>query len=258
MRTPLGRPSARRSDRSRPRPSPPPRRPKGPWKHGPVAVVGLIGGMGSGKSLVASLLEAKGAHVLDADSIGHTLLNQTPARDEVVSRFGPDILKRDRSGLPLDPPEIDRAILGKIVFSDPPSLKALEAILHPRMRQTIEKAIARDARKQEPSVLVLDAAVLLEARWHTLCDLVVFVEAPVETRQARLLASRGWSPEMLAARESSQFPLNDKKKRADFVIENSGDQAALADAVSGLWDKVYRSSSPGKSPRRGSSDNPPV
>ncbi len=258
MRTPLGRPSARRSDRSRQRPSPPPKRPKGPWKNGPVAVVGLIGGIGAGKSRVAAFMAEHGAQILDADAIGHTLLDQTPAREEVVARFGTEVLERDRSGLPVDPPKVDRALLGKIVFTDPPSLKALEAILHPRMKQTFEKAISRAARKQQTSAVVLDAAVLLEAGWHRLCDLVVFVDTPAEIREARILETRGWSADTLAKREAAQHPLNDKRKRADFVIENSGDEQTLAAAVAGVWDKLTRGPSAPKPARRGPSDPAPT
>jgi dephospho-CoA kinase len=182
-------------------------------------VVGLIGGIGAGKSLVASLLAQKGARVLDADAVGHVLLDQTPARDEVLARFGNEVLARDRSGLPVEPPAIDRAILATVVFSEPASLKALEAILHPKMRQTFEKAIARTARKQDAPAVVLDAAILLEARWHDLCDVLVFVDAPDEARLERVKAHRGWSAEALEDREKAQRPLPEKRKRADFVVE---------------------------------------
>lgn len=206
---------------------------------------------------MASLLAEKGAQVLDADLVGHALLDQTPSRDEVVERFGPEVVLRDSSGIPVEPAKIDRAILGRIVFADPVARKALEAILHPRMRVTFEKAIARASRRNQVKAVILDAAVLLEARWHTLCDVIVFVDTPAEIRLARLEATRGWSAEVLAAREAAQFALGEKQKRADFVIDNRDDEAALPPKVNALWDKLSRRLPPKpKTPEPGSSSAP--
>lgn len=255
MRTPLGRASSRRPDRSRPRPSPPPRRPRGPWKHGPVPVIGLVGAIGAGKSRVAALMAERGAQVLDADAIGHVLLDQPPARDEVLARFTDEV--RDLASSP-DDPKIDRKLLGAIVFREEPSRKALEAILHPRMRRTFEKAISRAARRRTAPAVVLDAAVLFEARWHDLCDAVVFVDAPDEVRKARVLAQRGWPPEVLAAREAAQMPADAKRSRCDFVIENPGDDpGALASALEPIWRKLTSRPRPEPSrPRRPPTANP--
>src|SRR5438105_238572 len=122
-------------------------RPRGPWKHGPIPVIGLVGGIGAGKSAVAAALAERGAFVLDADAVGHALLQQRPARDRVLARFGAGIL--DRSGPADAPAPINRRALGAIVFQHPTSLRDLEAILHPRMRQTFARAIARAVRKGE-------------------------------------------------------------------------------------------------------------
>src|SRR4051794_41535325 len=123
-----------------------PARPRGPWKHGPIPVLGLIGGIGGGKSRVAAMLAEEGAFVIDADAVGHALLDQRPVRDLVVARFGPQILAPSADdgadALP-SPPVIDRRTLGAIVFNQPAALRQLEAILHPRMRRTFERAIAR-------------------------------------------------------------------------------------------------------------------
>jgi dephospho-CoA kinase len=216
---------------------PPPKRPKGPWKSGPIPVIGLVGGIGAGKSRAAAMFAQHGAQVLDADAVGHALIDQNPAREEIVARFGTEVL--DRSD-PDAPWVIDRKKLSAIVFSDEAARKALEAILHPRMRRTFEKAISRAARNAKVQALVLDAAVLYEARWNELCDVVVFVEAPAETRLARVGAARGWTPEMLAAREAAQMPLDAKRAKVDFVLENAGDDAELAAAVGPLWEKLTR------------------
>ncbi len=202
-------------------------------------MIGLIGGMGAGKSRLAALFAEWGAQVLDADAIGHALLDQTPARDEVVARFGEGVL--DLS----DPeaPRIDRKRLGKIVFSEPALLKVLESILHPRMRLTFQKAIGRAARKRQARAVVLDAAILLEARWDDLCDVVLFVEAPEAARLERLQQSRGWSAEAVEARQKAQKPLDEKRGKADFVIENAGDLDALAASARPVWDRLTASPS---------------
>ena len=200
----------------------------------------------------------RGAQVLDADTIGHVLLNQVPSRDEVVARFGKDVLARDENGAVADPPEIDRVVLGQIVFAEPSALKALEAILHPRMRKTFVKAIGRAARRKTASAVVLDAAILLEARWHDLCDLIVFVDAPEELRLARLQDERGWNAEAVQIREAAQRPLGEKRKRADFVIDNAEDSEALAAAVVPLWDKLVRRPAPNAPSRRPSPPVPPT
>ncbi len=255
MRTPLGRPSSRRPDRSRFRPAPPPPRPQGPWKAGPIPVVGLVGGIGSGKSLVASMMVDKGAHLLDADAIGHVLLDQPPTRDEVIARFSTDVL--DRSA-PEGVIAIDRKKLGAIVFADDASRRALETILHPRMRQTFEKAIGRTARKSTAPAIVLDAAVLFETKWQELCDFIVFVNTPAEIRLERVQSSRGWTAENLAARESAQLPLEKKQGRCDFVIENVGDEVKLRLAVDDLWEKLTRRPKPDPARLRVRRPSPPT
>lgn len=220
-------------------------RPRGPWKHGPIPVLGLIGGIGAGKSQVASALEAKGSLVLDADAVGHALLEQRPAREAVLRRFGPAIL--DNSA-PQGTLRVDRRALGALVFSQPRALRDLEAILHPRMRRTFERAIARAARRGQAKAVVLDAAILLEAGWNALCDRLVFVTAPRATRLARLAAQRGWTDETLAAREAAQRPLEAKERLADFVINNDGDPEALTAEVERLWPALVeppRSQAPG-------------
>jgi dephospho-CoA kinase len=223
------------------RPAGPPRR-LGPWKRGPLPVIGLVGGIGAGKSLVAAELAGRGAVVLDADTIGHALLDQTPAREQVVQRFGPEVLIQDESA----PPRIDRRALGALVFGHPSELRDLERILHPRMRRTFEKAIARAARKGQAPAVVLDAAILFEAGWDDLCDRVVFVDAPAEQRLARLVAQRGWTAEQLAARERAQLPPDQKRGRADVVLVNDAGPESLRAAIDRAWPELLR---PARNPR---------
>lgn len=214
-------------------------KPAGPWLHGPIPVLGLTGAIGAGKSLVASLLSQRGALVLDADAIGHALLDQRPARDQVVARFGTAVLQpAAEEGAP---PTIDRRALGAIVFADPAALRALENILHPRMVRTFEKAIERAVRRGQATAVVLDAAILVEKGWNALCDRVVFVDAPSEQRFARLSAQRGWTEAELETRERAQWSADEKKRRANHTVSNAGDQSQLEQAVAQLWSEVQRS-----------------
>lgn len=206
-------------------------------------MIGVVGGIGSGKSAVSGFLEALGAFVIDADKVGHALLDQPPVLEPLVERFGRVILNPNSNSDESSegPASVDRKALGSIVFSDPKALKALELILHPRMRQTFSKAIARTIRRGEAKAVVLDAAILHEAGWASLCDRVLFVEAPAEVRLERLRESRGWSEETLNRREASQWPLDRKRNEAEWVIQNATDLEALKSAVGGIWTKVLAS-----------------
>jgi dephospho-CoA kinase len=216
----------------------PRRRPSGPWRNGQIPVIGVIGGIGAGKSLASAAFARLGAFVLDADSIGHVLLEQSPSRDRVLERFGEDILEPfGEFGVRRS---IDRRALGAIVFSRPEALRDLEAILHPAMRKTFEKAIGRECRKGVVPAIVLDAAILYEAGWDTLCDTVVFVDASPETRLARLEATRGWTLEGLAAREKVQGPLEEKRRQADQILSNDGTPEEFQAAVESLWKQLVR------------------
>ena len=216
----------------------PPTRLPGPWKYGPIPVIGVVGGIGSGKSAVAARLGELGAFVIDADRVGHALLTQRPVLEAVVRRFGPEILAPVAEGTD-SPREIDRRALGAIVFADRTSRRALEGILHPRMRETFSKAIARTARRGQHKAVVLDAAVLFEAGWDALCDRVFFVDAPRDQRLARLAAQRGWDDETLSARENAQGPLEEKRDRADAVVANKDGLGALASSADLAWTSVF-------------------
>jgi dephospho-CoA kinase len=170
-----------------------------------------------------------GAHVLDADAIGHVLLNQPPVRTRVVEKFGRGVLSAQNENT------IDRKILAALVFQNPEALRSLEQILHPKMRATFEKAIARQQRLRTSKAVVIDAAILLEAGWDDLCDTVVFVDAPLAVRRDRIKRQRGWEAEQLEAREAAQWPLERKRERADFAIHNKGETQELAAQIETLW-----------------------
>ncbi|WP_165245728.1 dephospho-CoA kinase [Paludisphaera soli] len=206
------------------------------WKAGKIPVVGLIGGVGGGKSTVAALLAGRGAAVIDADAVGHAVLKRPEIASRVVDRFGPEVLGADGA--------VDRRSLGRLVFADPAARVDLEALVHPPMFQEFARAIAEAERGCEARFVVLDAAILLESGWDGACDLVAFVDSPRATRLERVRASRGWTEEELAAREAAQWPIDRKKARADYVLKNEGDAEGLEADVDRFVD--WLESEPGR------------
>lgn len=200
------------------------------WKHGVVPVLGLIGGIGGGKSQVAALLGARGAFVIDADAVGHEVLELPEVRQQVVARFGSRAWKPSE-----DEGRVDRRVLGALVFADSAALRDLEAILHPRMRRRFEQTILREVGQGLARAVVLDAAILLEAGWDDLCDLVVYVDTPRAVRLERVSRQRGWTEETLRSREAAQWPCETKRSRADVVIANEGDLQRLELDVESFW-----------------------
>jgi dephospho-CoA kinase len=188
--------------------------------HGPIPVVGLTGCVGGGKSAAARLLAARGAVVIDADAVGHEVLERPEVRDRVAARFGPGVLKEG--------PRVDRRALGKIVFADASARRDLEAIVHPLMFEEFRRTIADAERGRAATLVALDAAILLESGWDRECDLVVFVDAPRADRLARVGATRGWSGAEFDAREAAQDSCESKRRRADYVLPNAAGPDALA------------------------------
>lgn len=198
-----------------------------PGERSAKPVVGLIGGIGAGKSLVADRLRRLGALVVDADQAGHETLLDPDVVARLRKEFGDSILADDG--------RIDRGRLAKIVFGDESRRRVLESIVHPRMVERFREEIARAAADERTPLVVLDAAVLLEAGWDALCGLVVFVDAPRSARIERLRRSRGWNEEELGRREAAQWPLERKRARADVVVRNDSDPDACRDAVDRLF-----------------------
>lgn len=176
-------------------------------------VVGLLGGIGSGKSQVAAAFARHGARVIAGDQLGQAALRDPDIRSRIVSRWGLDIV--DEHG------EIDRRRLAAIVFADPAQRKALEAIAHPWIHRRI-RAEVEEARK-DPVVplIVLDAAIMLEAGWNEVCDRLIYIDAPRAVRLERVVRQRGWNEKEVDARERAQLPLTEKAIRADHKLDNS-------------------------------------
>jgi dephospho-CoA kinase len=185
----------------------------------PKPVIGLVGGIGSGKSRVAALLREKGGKVIAGDDLGHEALRQPVIRDRVTARWGKGLLQ--------DSGAIDRRRLGAIVFADAAQRRALEGITHPWIKDRMRREVADALADATVRFVVVDAAILLEAGWHDLCDRLVYVDAPSEVRRQRIAAQRGWSVAEVEAREQAQLPLTAKADRADYALHNAGSLESL-------------------------------
>lgn len=204
-----------------------------------MIIIGLTGGIGSGKSAVARAMAAWGAIVSDSDAESREVINQDEVRRTLVEWWGPEVLGPD--GL------VDRRRVAQVVFEDPEQRTRLEGLIHPRLKVRRD-AMMREARGQGRRVFVIDAPLLLEAGLDRECDIVIFVDAPRETRLARVKANRGWDEAELDRREKAQLPLEEKRRRADEVLVNDAGPEGLAAKVRVLLDRL--TSSPGAFRRR--------
>lgn len=176
-------------------------------------LIGLTGGIASGKSTVSSMLSQLGACIVDADKLSHEIIRpQKPAWQEIVNRFGQDILGADG--------QIDRKRLGKLVFADSHARSELEKITHPRIQEEAEEAI-KTAAARGYDIVVLDAPLLIEAGWHTAVDAVWVVFVDEQTQLSRLMARDESDRAAALARIHAQLVLREKLKFADVVIDNS-------------------------------------
>ena len=196
-----------------------------------MIVIGLTGGILTGKSTVSEMLAEKGAVIIDADKIGHKAYQpQTPAWGEVVDAFGNDILKE--SG------EIDRKKLAEIVFNDREALAPLNSIMHPLMHSMIREEIER-LRGEGIDLVVLEAAVLIEANWTDLVDEVWVTVAPEETAVKRLQNRGGLTEEQARARIRSQLSAEERAKHADVIIDTNCELAEVRAKVEELWRRLH-------------------
>ena len=188
-------------------------------------VIGVLGGIGAGKSFVAGLMAARGGFLIAADPLAHEALRQPAIRDQVVALFGADCLGPDG--------EVVRQKLAGPVFADAGLRHKLEALVFPwvgaRVAGSIEQAMADSAVR----FVVLDAPVMLEAGLNNVADRLVYVDAP-RTAQLARLAVRGWTAEQLAAREQAQMSPDEKARRADAIIDNGGPVEQTARQVDDL------------------------
>jgi dephospho-CoA kinase len=191
-----------------------------------MLLVGLTGGIGSGKSTVARMLEARGAIVFDADVLAREAVEPgTPGHDAVVERFGPNVL--------LPGGALDREAVASIVFADPAARRDLEAIVHPEVRRLFAEGCER--YKDTDAVVVFSAPLLVETGMHTAFDVLVVVSASIERQVERLLRSRAMSETAIRARIDAQLPLEDKAAVADVIVDNEGAIEDLEGQVDLVW-----------------------
>ena len=194
-----------------------------------MEVIGLTGGIASGKTLVSKILTDLGAYIINADLIGHQVyLPDKDAWRDIVATFGPAILKPDQT--------VDRAKLGVIVFNDKEALNKLNQITHPRIVEETQRDIAvqRDKRGDKGHIF-LEAAILIEANWLFLVNKVWVVVADKEVAIQRLQRDRNLSPEEAKKRLATQLSNGERIKYADLIIKNNGSIEELQEQVERAW-----------------------
>ncbi len=194
-------------------------------------VVGLTGGVASGKSLVAAELARLGAEVIDADAVSREVTAKgSPAETDILREFGPGVIAADGS--------IDRKALGRIVFSDPEKLKLLNSLTHPRILASIRAAIEALKKKPVHPIIVINAPLLIEVGHHEEMDRLVVVSAPLELRIERLRKRDGLDRAEALRIIRSQMPVEEKAALADYVIENGGTEAEALQKTRELYDTL--------------------
>jgi len=198
----------------------------------PRPVIGLTGGIGAGKSTVASMLAGLGATVIDADRIGHDVYRPgTRGFQQVVEAFGPTIVAPDGT--------IDRRALGAIVFADRAALARLNAIVHPLIAQEIASRVTAAQAAPERTPIVVEAAIMLEAGWR-FCDEIWAVLVEPATAVARVTASRSLTADEVERRIAAQMSNEQRRRLATRVIENDGSLEELRARVEAAWRAVVR------------------
>jgi dephospho-CoA kinase len=192
-----------------------------------MLVIGLTGNFGTGKTTVSQILAELGAVIIDADKLGHELLQpDAETYGEIVAAFGKSILKPNG--------EIDRNKLGKLAFADAAALNRLNRILHPRIYEIAERKV-EEYRKADTRIVVLEAALLIEAGWMPFVDQVWVTTAPEAAIVRRLKSQRGLKEEQILARLQTQMSSEEKAKRADVVIDTDCSLDELRTRVTELW-----------------------
>jgi dephospho-CoA kinase len=192
-----------------------------------VFLIGLTGGIASGKSTVAKLLASYGAETIDADQVARdVVLPGSVGLQAVVNEFGAEVLS--------DSGELDRDLLGQIVFKEPEKRKALEQILHPLIKKRTTELLAAS----NSSVVVYAVPLLVEANVDYPFDMILTVEAGVENQVERIVRSRGLSEADALRRIDAQASTAERSERADFVIDSSGTHGQLEQQIAALWRKI--------------------
>jgi dephospho-CoA kinase len=196
-------------------------------------IIGLTGGIVSGKSTVARMFKDLGAKIVDADKLGHkVILPQGAAWKRIIKIFGKDILQKDQT--------INREKLGKIVFANQNLLKKLNKITHPEIIKLIKKEIslAKDKSKEEKKILIIDAALIYETKIDRLMDKIIVVYLDEEEQLERLIKRNNLSEKEALQKIKSQIPLKEKIEIADYVIDNSNSLDKMKEQVEKIWENL--------------------
>lgn len=194
-----------------------------------MILVGLTGGLGSGKSTVARMLEERGAVIVDADDLARrAILPGTPGFDRVLAEFGQEIVGPDG--------QVNREGLAATVFADDERRRALESITHPEVFRLLMETV--EAHRDTEAVVVFDAPLIVETGFADACDVLVVVSAPVEEQVARVARERGMSEKDARARIAAQVRAEEREAAAHEVIRNDGDLRRLEEQVAGLWSRL--------------------
>jgi len=196
---------------------------------------GLTGGIATGKSTVSRIFRQAGAVIIDADTIGHQAMRKgLPAWRDIVAHFGHDILQ--------DNGEINRRILGGIIFNDEKEKKVLNQIVHPHVMREIARQLVPIEKESPRAVVILDIPLLIDVGWHRDLQEVILVYAPEEIQLQRLMARNNLSPKDAMARIRSQMPIEEKKRHASIIIDNSGDLARTRQKTRAVFDYLKEKS----------------
>ena len=193
-----------------------------------MTVIGLTGGIASGKSIVGEQLRLLGAALIDGDRVGHRSYEPgSPGFEKVVNAFGHDIVAKDGT--------VDRRILGGKVFGAPEEIARLNAIVWPEIRRIISDDLREIRRQNRNAIAVIEAAVLIEAGWQDLCDEVWVITTPPKVAIERLMARNNLTEEQALARINAQMTSRERAEHADVRIDNSGDEEQLRGRVERAW-----------------------
>ena len=193
-------------------------------------IIGILGGVGSGKSTVAAEFAKLGCKVIDADKIAHELLDKKTVQDKIAALFGKNIL--DSSG------KIDRKKLADVVFADADKLSSLNKIVHPFVLGRAEELIERYNRQNQVKAIVLDMPLLVEVGWAKRCDKLIFVGCERQLRIDRAKKLGIFGENQLKIRENFQISLDNKANIADNMIDNNSDLSGLAKQVADIFSYI--------------------
>jgi dephospho-CoA kinase len=201
------------------------------WKfHRPKPVIGLSGGIGSGKSTVGRLFGRLGCLVIDSDALSHEAIQLPEVKTKIREWLGGEVFGGDGS--------VNRRAVARRVFANSRDTERLNGLIHPKVHEKRDELMGRGFSDPSIRAVVWDTPLLFETGLEKECDAVVFVKVPLEVRLKRLAQGRGWGPEEVAKREKLQFSLDKKAELADYCIDNSGDEASTLRQVQRILSQI--------------------